>query len=101
MAIPVVDLADFLSGEAQRKAEFVQKLGKAYEDVGFVAVKNHGIPDELIEDLYKYVHNSSPCVNKKQLWGSRTCGPAAILFGKDILKEAMPRFKEFFSLARW
>ena len=33
----------------------MQELGKAYEEVGFVAVKNHGIPDELIADLYKYV----------------------------------------------
>jgi isopenicillin N synthase-like dioxygenase len=51
MAIPVVDLADF-SGEAKKKASFVDALGKAYEDVGFVAVKNHGITDQTIEELY-------------------------------------------------
>ena len=55
MAIPVVDLSDFLSGDPVKKADFVQQLGKAYEDVGFVAVKNHGIPATLIGDLYKYV----------------------------------------------
>ncbi|WP_354665973.1 2-oxoglutarate and iron-dependent oxygenase domain-containing protein, partial [Klebsiella pneumoniae] len=55
MAIPVVDLADFLSGDAKRKAAFVQELGKAYEEVGFVAVKNHGIPDALIADQYEHV----------------------------------------------
>ena len=48
MSIPVVDLAEFLSGDPQRKAAFVEQLGKAYEEVGFVAVKNHGVPDELI-----------------------------------------------------
>lgn len=53
MNIPVVDLADFLSGDASRKKAFVEKLGKAYEEVGFVAVKNHGIPDELIAQLYR------------------------------------------------
>src|SRR5216684_2919654 len=51
MAIPVVDLADF-SGDAKQKASFVDALGKAYEDVGFVAVKNHGITNEAIEELY-------------------------------------------------
>jgi len=51
MAIPVVDLADF-SGDAKKKASFVDALGKAYEDVGFVAVKNHGITDQTIEELY-------------------------------------------------
>jgi len=51
MAIPVVDLADF-SGDAKKKASFVDALGKAYEDVGFVAVKNHGITEQTIEELY-------------------------------------------------
>lgn len=55
MAIPVVDLAEFVSGSAEQKASFVQQLGKAYEEVGFVAVKNHGIPDELISNIYEYV----------------------------------------------
>ena len=55
MNIPVVDLSDFLSGEESPKKKFVNDLGRAYEEVGFVAVKNHGIPDNLIADLYKYV----------------------------------------------
>ena len=50
MNIPVVDLADFVNGDSKQKSAFVQELGKAYEDVGFVAVKNHGIPAELIAD---------------------------------------------------
>ena len=45
MAIPVVDLAEFTHGTPDQKASFVQNLGKAYEEVGFVAVKNHGVPD--------------------------------------------------------
>jgi isopenicillin N synthase-like dioxygenase len=52
MAIPVVDLSEF-SGDEKKKAAFVQALGKAYEEVGFVAVKNHGIPDQTIAGLYE------------------------------------------------
>ncbi|MBD0331299.1 MAG: isopenicillin N synthase family oxygenase, partial [Chitinophagaceae bacterium] len=55
MNIPIVNLADFLSGDPQLKYKFVNHLGRAYEEVGFVAVKNHGIPQDLIVDLYKYV----------------------------------------------
>jgi isopenicillin N synthase-like dioxygenase len=55
MAIPVVDLALYTEGNEAQKKQFVQELGKAYEDVGFVAVKNHGIPDDLVADLYTYV----------------------------------------------
>lgn len=50
--IPRVDLAEFLSGDEAKKQAFVDKLGKAYEDVGFVAVFNHGISDEMIDALY-------------------------------------------------
>ena len=55
MAIPVVDLQDFLCNDAAKKAAFVDQLGKAYEDIGFVAVKNHGVPSHLIAELYEYV----------------------------------------------
>jgi isopenicillin N synthase-like dioxygenase len=54
-SIPSVDLADFLSGDVQRKAAFVQALGQAYETVGFVAVKNHGLSDALSNALYSQV----------------------------------------------
>ncbi len=55
MGIPSVDLADFLSGDEQRKAHFVEQLGKAYTGIGFVALKNHLLSDELVEDLYREV----------------------------------------------
>lgn len=53
--IPSVDLADFLSEDPQRKQKFVNEIGKAYEDIGFVSLKNHFLDDELVEDLYKEV----------------------------------------------
>ncbi|MCH2198037.1 MAG: isopenicillin N synthase family oxygenase [Flavobacteriales bacterium] len=55
MGIPSVDLADFLSGDADRKAKFVQELGEAYQNIGFVAVKNHLVGDELVKTLYQEV----------------------------------------------
>lgn len=53
--IPSVDLADFISGNTQTKAHFVEALGRAYEEIGFVAVKNHGLSDELSAELYAQV----------------------------------------------
>lgn len=55
IGIPSVDLADFLSGDPERKAQFVSELGKAYEDIGFVALKNHRLSDDLVENLYQEV----------------------------------------------
>ena len=57
LGIPSVDLADFLSGDAQRKNQFVQDLGKAYEEIGFVALKNHRLSDALSSELYQEVQN--------------------------------------------
>ena len=53
--IPSVDLADFTEGNKETKAAFVKELGKAYEEIGFVAVKNHGLSDALCAELYAQV----------------------------------------------
>jgi len=53
--IPSVDLADFTEGNKETKAAFVKELGQAYEEIGFVAVKNHGLSDALCAELYAQV----------------------------------------------
>jgi isopenicillin N synthase-like dioxygenase len=50
--IPSLDLADFTSGDADRKAQFVQNLGRAFNQIGFVAIRNHGLTDDLTKRLY-------------------------------------------------
>lgn len=100
MSIPSVDLSDFMSGDAERKQQFVQSLGKAYEEVGFVAVKNHGISDELIADLYKYVQQffSLPLEQKKTYEIKGLAGQRGYTsFGKEHAKGSeAPDLKEFF-----
>lgn len=55
MGIPSVDLNDFVHGNAEQKKKFVAALGRAYEDIGFVAVKNHLIAGETVDKLYREV----------------------------------------------
>jgi isopenicillin N synthase-like dioxygenase len=50
--IPSLDLADFTSGDPVKKRQFVQDLGEAFQNIGFVAIKNHGLSDQLTHDLY-------------------------------------------------
>jgi len=104
MAIPVVNLADFLSGDPQLKQAFVNQLGKAYEDVGFVAVKNHGIPDELIADLYKYVQQffALPREAKEKYEIPGLAGQRGYTsFGKEHAKGSeAPDLKEFFQFGQ-
>ena len=49
--IPSVDLRDFLSDDPARKQKFVNEIGKAYEEIGFVALKGHFLDDQLVEGL--------------------------------------------------
>ena len=104
MPIPVVDLAGFLSGEPERKSAFVQALGKAYEEVGFVAVKNHGIPGELIDSLYKYVQQffALPADTKKKYEIPGLSGQRGYTsFGKEHAKGSdAPDLKEFFQFGQ-
>lgn len=53
--IPSVDLADFLSDDFSKKQKFVSEIGKAYEKIGFVALKNHFLSDKLVNNLYQEI----------------------------------------------
>ena len=55
--IPSVNLQEFLSGDANRKQKFIDEIGKAYEEIGFVALKGHFLDDELVDNLYGEVKN--------------------------------------------
>ena len=50
--IPSVNLEDFISGDPERKQKFINEIGKAYEDIGFVALKGHFLDDALVDRLY-------------------------------------------------
>src|SRR6201991_3636008 len=103
MAIPVVDLAAF-SGNPQQKAAFVDALGKAYEDVGFVAVKNHGIPAATIDGLYSNTKEffSLPSDIKRKYEISGLAGQRGYTsFGKEHAKgSTAPDLKEFFQFGQ-
>ena len=53
--IPSVNLNDFISGDPVRKQKFVDEIGKAYEEIGFVALKGHFLDDALVDNLYNEV----------------------------------------------
>lgn len=53
--IPSLNLSDFLSGDINSRNRFVEKLGQAYQQIGFVAVHNHFLMDDLSSKLYEVV----------------------------------------------
>lgn len=104
MGIPVVDLAKFTQGNEQERSGFVSELGKAYEEVGFVAVKNHGIPDHLIDELYNDVKAffSLPSDLKRGYEKPELAGQRGYTsFGKEHAKGSdAPDLKEFYQFGQ-
>ncbi|TAF51928.1 MAG: isopenicillin N synthase family oxygenase [Sphingobacteriia bacterium] len=104
MAIPVVDLAQFTQGSAADKIAFVEALGKAYEEVGFVAVKNHGVPDDLIARQYEHVQRffALPLEQKNKYEIPGLAGQRGYTsFGREHAKGSeAPDLKEFFQFGQ-
>lgn len=100
MNIPSVDLQQFTSGGPRDKADFVAKLGGAFEEVGFVAVKNHGVPAALIDKMYQVVQGffSLPLAKKRGYEDPALAGQRGYTsFGKEHAKGFdAPDLKEFY-----
>lgn len=87
--IPSVNLKDFTSGDSKRKQQFVDAIGKAYEDIGFVALKGHFLDDKLVDNLYSEVKNffSLPLETKRKYEIEGIGGQRGyISFGKESAK---------------
>ncbi len=103
-SIPTVNLADFTSGDATRKNKFVAELGKAYREVGFVAVQNHGIPQQLVDDFYKAVEDffALPDDKKRKYEIAGLAGQRGYTsFGKEHAKHSQAAdLKEFWQIGQ-
>jgi isopenicillin N synthase-like dioxygenase len=55
--IPSINLSDFLSVNKKTKKKFINDIGHAYENIGFVALKGHFLSDALVHNLYAEIKN--------------------------------------------
>lgn len=55
--VPSLDLADFTGNNPDRKRKFVDDLGAAYNNIGFVAIRSHYLTDDLSVRLYQVIKN--------------------------------------------
>jgi isopenicillin N synthase-like dioxygenase len=101
--IPIVDLSEFLAG-GEKKQKFVHELGKAFEEVGFVSVRNHGVPQNVIDNYYEAVKNffALPKEIKKKYEKPELAGQRGYTsFGKETAKGYdAPDLKEFWQMGQ-
>lgn len=102
--IPVVDLSKFVNGNAEQRAEFVEELGKAFHEIGFVGVVNHGIPKDLIDGFYREAKAffGLPIDIKKKYEIEGLAGQRGYTsFGKEHAKQSqVADLKEFFQIGQ-
>lgn len=102
--IPTVDLSKFVHGTAAERADFVQALGKAFHEVGFVAVVNHGIPKALVDGFYSESRAffALPEATKRQYEITGLAGQRGYTsFGKEHAKQSkVADLKEFFQIGQ-
>ena len=102
--IPVVHLKQFTEGTSAEKAAFVQQIGKAFHQIGFVGVVDHGIEKSLIDNFYSESKRffALPTTIKKKyeivgLHGQR----GYTSFGKEHAKQSeVADLKEFFQIGQ-
>lgn len=51
--IATVDYNDYISGDAEKKAAFIEKFGESLSRIGFAIVANHGVTEDLKNSLYE------------------------------------------------
>lgn len=103
-AIPVVDLSKFTKGDETSRQAFVQELGEAFQNIGFVGVMNHGVPRQLISDFYKAskAFFALPVEIKKKYEIEEAAGQRGYTsFGKEHAKQSeVADLKEFFQIGQ-
>lgn len=102
--IPTVDLSKFANGTPAEKDAFVRDLGKAFHEVGFVAVVNHGVPKSLIDNFYaasKAFFALPEEVKKKYEIPGLAGQRGYTSFGKEHAKQSkVADLKEFFQIGQ-
>jgi isopenicillin N synthase-like dioxygenase len=53
--IPCLDLGSYINGTEGQRKTFSDELGRAFNDSGFVTITNHGVSQELIDQLYENI----------------------------------------------
>ena len=52
--IPIIDFGSYFAGEAGALEKLAKEVRRACEDVGFLYIKNHGVPQDLIDRTFEW-----------------------------------------------
>ncbi|MEV7504705.1 2OG-Fe(II) oxygenase family protein [Streptomyces sp. NPDC093018] len=67
--VPVIDISSARRGDRAQRLDVARVIGEVCETSGFMAVTGHGVPESLIQDVYRATQNffALPTAVKRQL----------------------------------
>lgn len=101
--IPVLNLHDYMHGDAAQKAAFVKAWGDGLKHLGFVAIENHGMDPAVIKRCYElFAEFFSLPQEVKDQYGKTHGGQRGYTsFGKEHAKDSkVGDLKEFWHTGR-
>ncbi|KIW11343.1 hypothetical protein PV08_10643 [Exophiala spinifera] len=116
LAIPIIDLEPVRSGNPEQVLETGKKVYEAFRDVGFAYIKNHGLPQAILDQAFEWSSKffSLPQADKDKAphppygWWHRGYSGIGrekvvqMVFDQDSIADLRkrPDFKESFELGR-
>lgn len=101
--IPVVSLDDYAAGGASRE-QFIERSGRALQEIGFFALVDHGVSRELIHQAYRLAEDffCRPDEEKLRCEDLASRGQRGFTsFGREQAKSSpSPDLKEFWHVGR-
>jgi isopenicillin N synthase-like dioxygenase len=101
-ALPLIDLSGLRSPSAVERGNLAGYIGRACRDKGFFYIENHGVPQRLIEAVFREAHNffglpmaERLAIGRDHSFCNRGYEPMG---GQDLEQTGVPDLKEAFDL---
>lgn len=97
-AVPELSLADFNDGSTPVRAAFSAELMRGLQDYGFIVLRDHGVPIDLLERAYEtteQVFALPEAAKRRYAAGMRGYTPFGVEHAKD---SGLPDLKEFWQV---
>lgn len=104
--LPVVDLAEFISGSKNKRHEIASRVDSICCDIGFLVIKNHGMPEKIKQGAWRAAKKffKQPLDEKMKAFPEIKGCPRGYVpvegeaLGKTLGIETPPDLKETFSM---
>ena len=86
----IIDISPFCGGNAEEQKTVADKWNKAFKQLGFAIITGHGVPDNIIENLYSDVvkfFEESKTTKMKYCLNRGYGDEVMFLFAKKLLGE--------------